>query len=140
MLAMDFRQKIIHFLKIYFLTLLKSITMKNFIFSLITLCIISLMTTNSIAASISEYNSDPVPTSQQFKKYLQNIDISDLEGTKTVMVQFIINENSEILVLSTNDEYFDNQIKSHLNYKKIENQELKINMPYWLPVTFKQNY
>jgi len=98
------------------------------------------MTTNSIAAPVSEYNSDPTTTSQQLLKYLEKIDISDLEGKKTVMVHFIINEYNEILVLSTNDEEFDRRIKSSLNYEKIENCKLELNESYWLPVIFKQRH
>jgi len=98
------------------------------------------MTTNSIAATVSEYNSDPLTTSQQLLKHLQKIDISDLEGEKTVRVHFILNENHEILVLSTNDEELDHRIKSSLNYKKIENHELDVYESYWLPVTFKQKH
>jgi len=113
--------------------------MKNFISMLTTLCIISLMFTNSMAATISETNSDPLTTSQQLLKYLQKIDISDFEGEKTVMVHFILNTDHEILVLSTNDEEFDRRIKTSLNYKKIENYKLDVNESYWLPVTFKKN-
>ena len=114
--------------------------MKNFISWLTTLCIISVMTTSSIAATVSEYNSDPLTTSQQLLKHLQKIDISDLEKDKTVMVHFIINENHEIVVLSTNDEEFDHRMKTCLNYKKLDNSKLFINKDYWLPITFKQKY
>lgn len=112
--------------------------MKNFITGLATLCLVSLMTINSIAVTASEYNSDPITTSQQLLKYLQLIDISDLEEEKTVVVLFIINANNEILVLSTNDDEYDYRIKTGLNYKKLENCELSINTPYWIPIAFKR--
>jgi hypothetical protein len=54
-----------------------------------------------------------------------------------VNITFIVNDQHELVVLSTNNHLFDDSIKSLLNYKKIVLSDLKQNTVYTLPVTFR---
>lgn len=112
--------------------------MKNLKFWLSTFCLVTLFATSTIAASSSDFNSDPTTISEQFQKYLQKIDISELNEEKELLVDFIITAKGEILVLSTNDKVFDKKIKSNLNYRTLKNHDLKVNEKYTVSVTFRK--
>lgn len=62
----------------------------------------------------------------------------DFGNETTFKINFIVNSNSEIIVLSTNNTELDNSIKSSLNYKKIAIDNLEYNKVYTLPVTLKK--
>jgi hypothetical protein len=54
-----------------------------------------------------------------------------------VNITFIVNDQHELVVLSTNNQLFDYSIKSLMNYKKIVLSDLTPNTVYTLPVTFR---
>jgi len=80
---------------------------------------------------------DPKPISEQLQKYLTNIDVKNLTVDKNVLVDFMITPKGEIIVISTNAEDLDYEIKSRLNYKTISNHELDYNTTYTLPLVIK---
>jgi len=65
-----------------------------------------------------------------------NFDFGILEG-KTLKIRLMLNERNEIIVLSTNNQRLDKQIKGALNYSKIDQENLVAFKVYILPVTFK---
>lgn len=58
-------------------------------------------------------------------------------NNETFFVNFLVNAHGEILVTSTTNENVDDQIKSLLNYKKINVDGVKPYEVYTLPVTVK---
>ena len=62
-----------------------------------------------------------------------------VEGT-TVNLKFLINEQQEIVVLSTDsrNQYFDSYLKYRLNYHKVESEEVTQGL-YFLDIRFKTN-
>jgi len=65
-----------------------------------------------------------------------NFDIAALDD-QTVKVQFMINSDDELIVLQTNNQKVDQTIKGHLNYAKINKNDLEVNKIYIIPVSFQ---
>jgi len=78
-------------------------------------------------------NKEPVAINKQFYKLLKGVE-ADIEDSKMVYIDFIVNEKAEILVLSTSDRNLDKLLKSRLNYKILETGELEFFKKYTIPV------
>lgn len=72
----------------------------------------------------------------QVANYHQGIDAKLLDGKNEVLVDFMLNGKSEILILLTNTKALDGHIKGRLNYKKLTHHNLEINKKYTLPIMF----
>ena len=74
----------------------------------------------------------------KIQSIIQNLDIdlNQLES-KTMKLKFLINENDELVVLSTGDSNLDRTFKHALNYKEVDSTNMKYNKVYILPVTFQ---
>lgn len=72
------------------------------------------------------------------KKLIQDVDfdLKDLNHT-TVNISFLVNNENELIVLSTDDKSIDATLKSTLNYKKVNSKELKRNTVYVIPIRFE---
>jgi hypothetical protein len=57
------------------------------------------------------------------------------EEKTTVNVEFIVNENNEVIITTTNNEYFDASFKQIFNYKKLPKTSLVSNQIYTMSVT-----
>ena len=82
-------------------------------------------------------SSDPMTTAateirDMLKSSLEN---QQFDNNTKIFITFILNENNEVLVLSTNDNSLDRVIKNTLNYKVLENLDLENGKKYTLPVT-----
>jgi len=77
--------------------------------------------------------------SKVFQKYLKNIKLSDYNTTsKTILIDIMFNEKSEIIVLSTSEKSMDETLKRKLNYKTIRiGKGFEYFKKYTVPVTFK---
>lgn len=83
--------------------------------------------------------SNPSEIRDQIKNMVSTIDVSDMiSDEERVEVQFIVNNNNEIIVLNVNDETFDGRIKQRLNYKKVDSEDVVKNKIYSLPIVFKK--
>ena len=101
---------------------------------LLTFAVCGLFSLSSFAnAPIGEY---PTSINKQFQKLLKGIDMTNLSSSKTIYVDFLLNDKGEIMVLSTNDSHFDKTIKSKLNYKAIRSENLEFNTKYTIPLKF----
>lgn len=104
---------------------------KSWLFSFL---LIGLFSFSAFAnAPIGDY---PTSINKQFQKLLKGIDMTDLSDSKTIYVDFLLNDKGEIMVLSTNDSQFDKAIKSKLNYKAIQSENLEYNTKYTIPLRF----
>lgn len=59
----------------------------------------------------------------------------DFDSELTFKISFIVNSNSELVVLSTNNRDLDDNVKSVLNYKKVAIDDLEFNKVYTLPIS-----
>ena len=58
----------------------------------------------------------------------------DLKAEITVNVTFEINAKNEIIVISTDNDSYDQSFKSVLNYKKLNSSDMSIGKKYTLPI------
>jgi hypothetical protein len=80
----------------------------------------------------------PVTNSEiaQIKSVIQKIDFDEyIDHATTVKLQFMINTQNEIVILSTDNKDLDEVLKEKLSYSKIKIKELRYDTVYTLPVT-----
>ncbi|MBT8191290.1 MAG: hypothetical protein HKN67_00685 [Saprospiraceae bacterium] len=106
---------------------------KSWLFSFV---MAAFLTTTAFSAST--YDEGPNSVNKQFQKLLKGLKFENIENSQTVYVDFMINEKSEIIVLSTNSKDMDNSLKSRLNYKTLEAENLDLFTRYTVPISFKK--
>lgn len=78
--------------------------------------------------------------SEEVSAYIKNIDIAALNlGEDKFHINFIVNNENEIVVMSTSNEDFDRIFKSALNYKSVKADGIERFKVFTLPVTLKKN-
>lgn len=113
--------------------------MKNIKLYLTTLVFISLFSLNSLANDYTcASKGDPKTITEQLSVLLEKVDLTKLQDERVLLIDFMINSSNEILVVATNDIVFDASIKSCLNYQKIDKHQLRTNIRYTIPVTFRK--
>ena len=86
-------------------------------------------------------NTNPETTTarNEIKTMIQKANLAaSLKNDVTVNVTFMITDNNEMIILSTDQENLDSRIKSTLNYKKLKSSDMKVNVTYTLPVILKK--
>ncbi len=74
----------------------------------------------------------------QIQSMLTSIDYGKfLEKETKLNISFFVSDQSEIIIVSTNNENLDSLIKSTLNYRKIAFNKLAFNKVYTIPVVIK---
>lgn len=102
---------------------------------LLSFLFVGLFSFASIAAT--PIKEKPTSVNEQISKLLQGIE-KDVVNTVTLNVDFMLNDKSEIIVISTNDKNLDFNIKSKLNYKTLKAPSLENFKKYTVPVTIKK--
>ena len=106
---------------------------KKSIFASIVLCFVLL---SANAASLSDPNKT---TGIEIKEYLdQYIASASIVKERTLVINFMLNNENELVIVSTSDKSYDSLIKSSLNYKKIKSKRLEQYKPYNLRVRLKK--
>ena len=86
-------------------------------------------------------SSDPTVKSArtEIKELIVKADITNnLASEVTVNVTFQVNSKNEILVISTDNDDLDSNLKSVLNYKKLKSSDMNVGTTYTLPVKLKK--
>ena len=78
-------------------------------------------------------NKEPVAINEQFYKLLKGVEV-EVEDSKTIFIDFMVNDKSEIIVLSTSDNKLDVVLKQKLNYKILKTVDLDSFKKYTIPV------
>lgn len=91
----------------------------------------------STATITSDYSS-PKTVSTEIQTMIKklNLDFTKIDNS-TINVKFMVNENNELVVISTGDSQLDQTIKSALNYKEVDTKGLKPYSVYIVPVKFE---
>ncbi len=108
--------------------------------SVLSLALAAALSSSAIASTpISELNYSSTKTvTTEIKSMIEDLDIDYSKvAQSTIKVKFMVNENDELIVISTGDSGLDNTIKSALNYKEVNTEGLKPYSVYIVPVTFK---
>ena len=84
-------------------------------------------------------NPAPVKPAQSVEKQIFNyLKGMKFEKADIVYVDFMVNDKAEIIVLSTSEKSLDVNLKSRLNYKKINAGNLDLMKKYTVPIRFKK--
>ncbi|NNE26909.1 MAG: hypothetical protein HKN09_08700 [Saprospiraceae bacterium] len=106
---------------------------KSWLFSFL---LVAFLATSAFSNNTADLGPETV--NQQFAKLLKGIDVSTLDTDQTIYVDFMINEKSQIIVLSTNSKVLDRTLKARLNYKTLTTEELELFERYTVPISFKK--
>lgn len=100
-----------------------------------------LLVSSSIFMTASAADTKPTgDLKTQVSNMLNKIqfEADDLDGAMEFSVNFIINDNNEIIVLSTNGAKYDIAVKNALNYKKVNLESYKMNTTYQVSVKVQE--
>lgn len=103
-------------------------TRKSCLLSLILFAFVS-----SATFAVESVAKDPTSVNEQIYKLLEGMDIENLDEGM-IYIDFMLNDKSEIIVLSTSNENLDLTLKSVLNYKTLKSSELDYYKKYTVPV------
>ncbi len=73
---------------------------------------------------------------EEIQSLIQNSDLV-FDQSEKVLINFLINNESKLIVLSTSGNIDEESIRSILNLKKVNKGELETNTVYTLPVQLK---
>ena len=112
--------------------------LRKSVFATILTCMIGMS-----SAFASNYHLGLTPTrtvENEVKNVVKNLKfgLNNYEDV-TINLKFMVNENSEIIVLGTNDSPIDKTLKSALNYKEVDSKGLKPYKVYILPIKIKSS-
>jgi hypothetical protein len=108
--------------------------------TLLALCLLFLSST-TVQAKTSSLSPVDEALKKEIKALIKKPELRDYGTIKeTVRIQFMINDQHEIVVLTTNasDPIFDTYLKHKLNYRKIKSVTKKPG-PYIINISFKAN-
>ncbi len=106
--------------------------------SLLSLGLALAISVPSFATSSNSLIKPSKSAVKQIEKIIQNLEfnIDEVEDL-TIKIKFMVNADSELIVLSTDDSTYDSKIKGALNYKSVDNDGLEQYKVYILPVRFE---
>lgn len=109
----------------------------NKIKSLISAFAFILIASSTFANDISTSTLDDLRT--EIAKHLSNVDLEKLDGdSATMKIKFLVNDKNEVIVLSVDNDSFDETIKSRLNYQVLDTDDVVKNTVISVPVTLKK--
>ena len=106
--------------------------------SLLSLALAIAISAPTFAISPDAFTKPNKAAIKQIENIIQKMDF-DIDEVKdlTIKIKFMVNEDSELIVLSTGESKFDSKIKGALNYKSVDNEGLEQYKVYILPVRFE---
>jgi len=114
--------------------------MKNL--GIVALFFLSSLFTTQISASAdsADHSGETSQLRTELNSFIQSIDLKsfDLEDGDRVTIEFMVNADSEIVVMKTDSPELDQAIKRKLNYKKVDTDEVRRNQKYILPIVLKK--
>lgn len=88
-------------------------------------------------ANTPELRSTPVSVTKDIRQMIKKLDLdTKLIENATLKIKFMVNENDELIIISTGDSNLDSIIKNALNYKEVNTKGLRPYQVYIVPVTF----
>ncbi len=97
----------------------------------------------ALFGTVSSYASSPTTSPDEIRKEIlslvKGMDLTAMQGnSERVQIQFLVNNNNEIVVLNISESDFDSRLKDRLNNKKINSDGVVKNKIYSVPVVFQK--
>jgi len=111
----------------------------NFRKSILSLSLAVTLAVSSFASTVPTNSPEKKSTTvNEIRATIQNLrlNVKDIE-TEKVKLKFMVNGDNEIIVLSTEGSEIDGRLKSALNYKSIDSNDLEPYKVYILPISFE---
>ncbi len=75
----------------------------------------------------------------QISSLISDIDLTSMPyDTQRMHIEFIVNNDNEIVVLDVSDPNFESQIKSRLNYQEVKTMGVEKNKLFLIPVSMER--
>jgi hypothetical protein len=105
--------------------------------------LLSVTTTFSFATNDALLSNNPSTNSDlrsEINDLFDNLDVEALaiEGEEKITIEFIVTDDSKILVTKTSNKRLDDTVKYLLNYKTVSTENIKKNEKYILPIILKK--
>lgn len=91
------------------------------------------------ATSTTSFDKNPTKVVvEDIEKIIKKLDIDrDVLGDEIIKLKFLVNEDSELIVISTHGSQLDLTLKRALNYQKVRTKGLIPYKPYVVPLKFE---
>lgn len=103
----------------------------------ITKLLFALLALSISTASFANSDPDYPTVGEEIKALIQEANI-DFKDTDRVLINFLINSDSKLIIVSTTDRENESSLRSVLNLKKVNKGDLETNTIYTLPIQVKQ--
>ena len=91
------------------------------------------VSTLSLKANITEPTGKNLELRTEIVNLLNQANLTS-EMTQSITINFLVNANHEVVVISTSNEIVEESIKNTLNYKSIKTSDYEVNKIYTLPI------
>jgi len=92
--------------------------------------------------SLKANDTNPSGKNQELRtevaNYLKEANLTN-EVAQSITINFLVNANHELVVISTSNEVMESAIRNSLNYKTIKTSDFEVNKIYTLPVKITKN-
>ena len=104
---------------------------------LVSLSLIVLFANTSFASTFPNPEAKSSTVAEIYKS-IKKLELNvDQIADESVMLKFMVNDNNEIIILSTKESSLDGTLKANLNYKHVKNNDLTPFKIYLLPIRFE---
>ena len=101
-----------------------------------TKILFTLLTLSFCTASYASFDPN-TSTREEIQLMMQDVDFK-LESTDKILVNFMINTDNKLIIVSTDSKTNDEIIRSSLNLKSINSIDLELNKIYTIPIQLKK--
>ncbi len=109
--------------------------MKTLLFSFVFTACSFFLTASTTPSETVDSMEKQLTEMIQNSKFYKTVELEDA----TIMVKFTINEDNEVIVLSTDSYDYDSKIKSLLNYRNLDLDENITSKVFILPIRLEAN-
>ena len=102
-------------------------------FTKLLLALFLTITSLSLAANDLHPASKQTALRQEIVEYLRNANLNIVKE-HSITIDFLINSENKIVVISNSGEDLENSIRNILNYKTIKTSDFEVNAIYTLPI------
>ena len=91
------------------------------------------VSTLSLKANITDPTGKNLELRTEIVNLLNQANLTS-EVAQSITINFLVNANREVVVISTSNEIVEESIKNTLNYKSIKTSDYEVNKIYTLPI------
>jgi hypothetical protein len=102
-----------------------------------TKLLFTLLTLTIYTATYAGTDPNTSTVREEIQLMIKNVDLGTITAEK-IIVNFMINSDNKIIVVSTNHQSSESIIRSSLNLKSVKSTDLELNRLYTIPIQVKK--